>query len=88
MPDKVYHRVSMKSFKFAVMIDAVSWLLMGTLMYSVFMAATYGNDGLRILDMEFMKSVRDKLNLIPVIANAGTTPAEECGKFKRIILTN
>ncbi|KAH6943935.1 hypothetical protein HPB50_000649 [Hyalomma asiaticum] len=44
-------------------------------------------DGL-ILDVKFMKSVRDKLNLYPMIANAGTTHAEESVRLKRIILTN
>ncbi|KAH7961379.1 hypothetical protein HPB52_008726 [Rhipicephalus sanguineus] len=42
--------------------------------------------GLRPLDIEFMKRLHDKVNLVPVIAKADTMTAEECRRFKRMIL--
>ncbi|KAH7964953.1 hypothetical protein HPB49_002598 [Dermacentor silvarum] len=42
--------------------------------------------GLRPLDIEFMKRLHDKVNLIPVIAKADTMTVEECRRFKRAIL--
>ncbi|KAG5882666.1 hypothetical protein JTB14_024475 [Gonioctena quinquepunctata] len=42
--------------------------------------------GLKSLDIEFMKRLCDKVNIIPVIAKADTLTAEECGLFKKQIL--
>ncbi|KAH6938007.1 hypothetical protein HPB50_006099 [Hyalomma asiaticum] len=43
--------------------------------------------GLRPLDIQFMKRLHDKVNLIPVIAKADTMTAEESRRFKRVILS-
>lgn len=42
--------------------------------------------GLKPLDIEFMKRLHDKVNIIPVIAKADTMTPEECSLFKRTIL--
>lgn len=42
--------------------------------------------GLKPLDVEFMKRLHDKVNIIPVIAKADTMTPEECASFKRTIL--
>lgn len=42
--------------------------------------------GLKSLDIEFMKRLCDKVNIIPVIAKADTLTADECGLFKKQIL--
>lgn len=43
--------------------------------------------GLKSLDIEFMKRLCDKVNIIPVIAKADTLTSEECGLFKKQILS-
>ncbi|XP_023229956.1 septin-7-like isoform X4 [Centruroides sculpturatus] len=42
--------------------------------------------GLKPLDIEFMKQLHDKVNIIPLIAKADTLTPEECSFFKRTIL--
>ncbi|XP_014662298.1 PREDICTED: septin-7-like isoform X3 [Priapulus caudatus] len=42
--------------------------------------------GLKPLDIEFMKKLHDKVNIIPVIAKADTMTPEECTSFKKTIL--
>ncbi|XP_022235540.1 septin-7-like isoform X2 [Limulus polyphemus] len=42
--------------------------------------------GLKTLDIEFMKRLHDKVNIIPLIAKADTMTSEECALFKRTIL--
>ncbi|XP_040063237.1 septin-7 isoform X1 [Ixodes scapularis] len=42
--------------------------------------------GLKPLDVEFMKRLHDKVNIIPVVAKADTMTPEECSLFKRTIL--
>ncbi|XP_057663050.1 septin-7 [Diorhabda carinulata] len=42
--------------------------------------------GLKSLDIEFMKRLCDKVNIIPVIAKADTLTADECALFKKQIL--
>ncbi|PRD28754.1 UNVERIFIED_CONTAM: Septin-7 [Trichonephila clavipes] len=39
--------------------------------------------GLKPLDVEFMKRLHDKVNIIPVLAKADTMTPEECAVFKR-----
>jgi len=43
--------------------------------------------GLKPLDVEFMKRLHDKVNIIPVIAKADTMTPEECTLFKKTILS-
>merc|ERR1712002_540240 len=38
--------------------------------------------GLKPLDIEFMKQLHDKVNIIPLIAKADTMTPEECAQFK------
>ncbi|CAG9771111.1 unnamed protein product [Ceutorhynchus assimilis] len=42
--------------------------------------------GLKSLDIEFMKRLCDKVNIIPVIAKADTLTSEECALFKKQIM--
>jgi len=42
--------------------------------------------GLKPLDIEFMKQLHDKINIIPVIAKADTLTPEECAHFKSQIM--
>ncbi|CAH1155396.1 unnamed protein product [Phaedon cochleariae] len=42
--------------------------------------------GLKSLDIEFMKRLCDKVNIIPVIAKADTLTEDECNLFKKQIL--
>lgn len=42
--------------------------------------------GLKSLDIEFMKRLCDKVNIIPVVAKADTLTADECVLFKKQIL--
>ncbi|XP_065064255.1 septin-7-like isoform X3 [Rhopilema esculentum] len=42
--------------------------------------------GLKPLDIEFMKKLHGKVNIVPVIAKADTLTGEECQKFKQRIL--
>ncbi|XP_019638330.1 PREDICTED: septin-7-like isoform X1 [Branchiostoma belcheri] len=42
--------------------------------------------GLKPLDIEFMKRLHDKVNIIPLIAKADTMTPEECTQFKKKIL--
>lgn len=42
--------------------------------------------GLKPLDIEFMKKVHNKVNIIPIIAKADTLTGDECAKFKQQIL--
>ncbi|CAL1274341.1 unnamed protein product [Larinioides sclopetarius] len=42
--------------------------------------------GLKPLDVEFMKRLHDKVNIIPVLAKADTMTPEECAIFKRTIM--
>lgn len=41
--------------------------------------------GLKPLDVEVMKKLHDKVNIVPVIAKADTFTPEECQLFKRRI---
>ncbi|KAG8193758.1 hypothetical protein JTE90_005054 [Oedothorax gibbosus] len=41
--------------------------------------------GLKPLDVEFMKRLHDKVNIIPVLAKADTMTPEECAVFKKTI---
>ncbi|XP_054720440.1 septin-7-like isoform X2 [Uloborus diversus] len=43
--------------------------------------------GLKPLDIEFMKRLHDRVNIIPVIAKADTMTPEECHYFKRTIMS-
>lgn len=40
---------------------------------------------LKPLDVEFMKRLHDKVNIIPVVAKADTMTPEECSLFKRTV---
>eukprot|EP00794_Sanderia_malayensis_P018894 gene18894-20796_t len=42
--------------------------------------------GLKPLDIEFMKKLHGKVNIVPVIAKADTLTSEECARFKKTIL--
>lgn len=42
--------------------------------------------GLKSLDIEFMRRLCDKVNIVPVIAKADTLTSDECGLFKKQIL--
>uniref|UniRef100_A0A672G2R5 Septin n=1 Tax=Salarias fasciatus TaxID=181472 RepID=A0A672G2R5_SALFA len=42
--------------------------------------------GLKSLDIEFMKRLHEKVNIIPLIAKADTLTPEECLRFKRQIM--
>ncbi|XP_051838768.1 septin-7-like [Antechinus flavipes] len=42
--------------------------------------------GLKPLDVEFMKRLHDKVNVIPLIAKADTLTPEECQRFKKRIM--
>lgn len=42
--------------------------------------------GLKSLDIEFMKRLCDKVNIIPIIAKADTLTSDECNLFKKQIL--
>ncbi|XP_076354826.1 septin-7-like isoform X2 [Tachypleus tridentatus] len=42
--------------------------------------------GLKTLDIEFMKRLHDKVNIVPLIAKADTMTSEECVLFKKTIL--
>ncbi|XP_005095504.1 septin-7 isoform X3 [Aplysia californica] len=42
--------------------------------------------GLKPLDVEFMKRLHDKVNIIPLIAKADTLTPDECREFKKTIL--
>ncbi|XP_011667146.1 septin-7 isoform X6 [Strongylocentrotus purpuratus] len=42
--------------------------------------------GLKPLDIEFMKRLHDKVNIIPLIAKADTLTPEECREFKKRIM--
>lgn len=42
--------------------------------------------GLKSLDIEFMKRLCDKVNIIPIIAKADTLTSDECALFKKQIL--
>ncbi|GIY28312.1 septin-7 [Caerostris darwini] len=44
--------------------------------------------GLKPLDVEFMKRLHDKVNIIPVLAKADTMTPEECVVFKKTILND
>lgn len=41
---------------------------------------------LKQLDIEFLRRVQDKVNVIPVIAKADTLTSDECKEFKKAIL--
>ncbi|XP_042908002.1 septin-7 isoform X2 [Parasteatoda tepidariorum] len=43
--------------------------------------------GLKPLDIEFMKRLHDRVNIIPLVAKADTMTPEECHFFKRQIMT-
>lgn len=42
--------------------------------------------GLKPLDVEFMKRLQDKVNIIPIIAKADTMTPEECALFKKTVM--
>ncbi|XP_060535497.1 septin-7 [Cylas formicarius] len=42
--------------------------------------------GLKSLDIEFMKRLCDKVNIIPVIAKADTLTSDECTQFKKQVM--
>lgn len=41
---------------------------------------------LKQVDIEFMKQLHEKVNVIPVIAKADTLTPEECARFKKTVL--
>ncbi|XP_055136177.1 septin-7-like isoform X2 [Symphalangus syndactylus] len=43
----------------------------------------YINPSLKPLDIEFMKRLHEKVNIIPLIAKADTLTPEECQQFKK-----
>lgn len=42
--------------------------------------------GLKPLDVEFMKRLHDKVNIIPILAKADTMTPDECSYFKKQVL--
>jgi septin 7 len=40
---------------------------------------------LKALDIEVMKQLHDKVNIVPVIAKADTMTPEECADFKKTV---
>ena len=44
--------------------------------------------GLKPLDIELMKKLHDKVNIIPVLAKADTMTPEECAHFKKQVISN
>lgn len=51
----------------------------------LYFISSCGN-GLKPLDVEVMKQLHDKVNIIPVIAKADSFTTEECAAYKRIIM--
>ena len=45
-------------------------------------------DSLKPLDIEFMKRLHDKVNIIPLIAKADTLTPDECREFKKTVSTS
>ena len=43
------------------------------------------NFRLKPLDIEFMKRLHDKVNIIPLIAKADTMTPDECREFKKTV---
>ena len=43
--------------------------------------------GLKPLDIEFMKRLHDKVNVIPILAKADTMTPDECTHFKKQVHT-
>lgn len=43
---------------------------------------------LKPLDIEFMKRLHEKVNIIPLIAKADTLTPEECQQFKKQVSKN
>lgn len=44
--------------------------------------------GLKPLDIEFMKRLHDKVNIIPVLAKADTMTPDECTYFKKQVFNS
>ena len=42
--------------------------------------------GLKPLDIEFMKRLHDKVNIIPILAKADTMTPDECSYFKKQVI--
>ncbi|XP_076322283.1 septin-7-like isoform X2 [Tachypleus tridentatus] len=42
--------------------------------------------GLKPLDIEFMRRLHEKVNIIPIVAKADTMTSEECNQFKKTVL--
>ncbi|XP_035711935.1 protein peanut isoform X3 [Folsomia candida] len=42
--------------------------------------------GLKALDIEFMKKLHDKVNIIPILSKADTMTPEECSHFKKQVM--
>lgn len=40
---------------------------------------------LRALDIEFMKQLHNKVNIVPIIAKADTLTVDECRQFKKTV---
>ena len=47
--------------------------------------ASFVDCSLKALDIEFMKKLHDKVNIIPIIAKADNMTPEECKDFKKTV---
>lgn len=75
--------------KYAEYFEAESRVIRTTLPDNMVHCCLYfiapSGHGLKPLDIEFMKRLHDKVNIVPVIAKADTMTSEECSLFKQTI---
>ncbi|GFR64146.1 septin-7 [Elysia marginata] len=85
LPNQVYRKSVKRGFEFTLMVVGESGLGKSTLINSLFLTDLYSAE-LKPLDVEFMKRLHDKVNIIPLIAKADTLTPDECREFKKTIL--
>lgn len=79
---EIAHQVNAEDFKYILVIKQ---MILSKAPYSEYSCLMhfYLLFSLKPLDIEFMKRLHDKVNVIPLIAKADTLTPEECQLFKK-----
>ncbi|KAF7639986.1 Septin-type G domain-containing protein [Meloidogyne graminicola] len=88
-PNQIFKRCIKNGFEFSLMVVGQSGLGKSTFLNTLFMAELHDlkhDSILKQLDIDFMKQLQDRVNIVPLIAKADTLTQNELCRFRQQIM--